>query len=652
MFDVPLSAATDELTTGIEFEEDFLHQFLRHRKYNSLRAFQYLQKYLNFRRSHSSIFQSIPDEHFKGNPATKFISVLPYRCPDGCIIILSEFGKWNPNDLSLEYLKREAIASFLQPLRCPKTQITGLKIIHDFKNTVKHMRYCTPQNVLLVYNAACVMGSAYLHINDKNINSKINNKLNNIKKFIDSCENTITDKTQIVITAQQKLNGVKVLEEEVETLFKQYLDIEEDEKSSNKSDEEMLELLEERDEIELSLKCLLSKYNVNEVAMIENKSNHDSDLKSYVDHIELKSKLPEIPLPIFYGKIEEFSNFKNQFVSLMSDNKELTNDQKLFYLKADLRGEAKLIETSDDTFESLFSALEERFENKRAVVDIHIQNMLKIEKLNFESSKGLRNITDTINKSLRALKSFKLDCNNLANAILVNIILERLDKDTRKAYELFIQTKGIPSLNELLKFLESRAMVLDQLGNTPSNNKFRKEFQGSAYKSKNFFVNSNKGNHVIKKCILCTIDHPLHKCYEFLKLSIAKRIEFIEKHHLCRNCLKMHNAPRKSTFLCRECHKSGHNSLIHLDSKNQSNITPSNITQSNANFVPLESNTIHNVNSERYVSSSETQSMTNVGATLTSNTKVSSNILCTVQLLIENEYGQKIKIKAILDSGS
>ncbi|GBL82131.1 hypothetical protein AVEN_252332-1 [Araneus ventricosus] len=138
-------------------------------------------------------------------------------------------------------------------------------------------------------------------------------KLTIIKKFIDSCENAMTDKTQIVITAEAKWR----LEEELETLFKQYLDIEEDEKSSNKSDKEMLKLLEERDEIEVSLKCLLSKYNVNDVAMIENKSNHDSELKSYVDHIQLKSKLPEIPLPIFYGKIEGFSNFKNQFVSLI-----------------------------------------------------------------------------------------------------------------------------------------------------------------------------------------------------------------------------------------------------------------------------------------------------------------------------------------------
>ncbi|GBN04524.1 hypothetical protein AVEN_135896-1 [Araneus ventricosus] len=105
----------------------------------------------------------------------------------------------------------------------------------------------------------------------------------------------------------------------------------------------------------------------------------------------------------------------------------------------------------------------------------------------------------------------------------------------------------------------------------------------------------------------------------------------------------MHNAPCKSTFLCRECHKSGHNSLIHLDSENQSSITQSNITQSNANFFPLESDTR---NTEE-----KTQDGSNAGATLTSNTRA-SNILCTAQLPIENAYGQKINLKAIVDSGS
>ncbi|GBN72534.1 hypothetical protein AVEN_90093-1 [Araneus ventricosus] len=183
--------SADKLTTGIEFEEDFLQQFLRQRKYNSLKAFQCLQKYLNFRRSHSSIFQSIPDEHFKRSPSTELLSVLPYRCPDGCAIILCELGKWNPNDLSLEYLKRGAMASFLQPLRCPMTQITGYKIIHDFKDTFKHIRYCTPQNVLLIYNAAFELLSL--------ISSKSNNVGSESISGKSSSISSISDLSSVII---------------------------------------------------------------------------------------------------------------------------------------------------------------------------------------------------------------------------------------------------------------------------------------------------------------------------------------------------------------------------------------------------------------------------------------------------------------------
>ncbi|GBN24185.1 hypothetical protein AVEN_144789-1 [Araneus ventricosus] len=85
----------------------------------------------------------------------------------------------------------------------------------------------------------------------------IKTKLTNIQKFAQTCS-TIDDQRKIVISAQQKLNSVKVMKEEFETLFKQYLDIEEDEKSSKKWEEDMLELLEERDEIEERLKCLFS----------------------------------------------------------------------------------------------------------------------------------------------------------------------------------------------------------------------------------------------------------------------------------------------------------------------------------------------------------------------------------------------------------
>ncbi|GBO24361.1 hypothetical protein AVEN_273454-1 [Araneus ventricosus] len=85
------------------------------------------------------------------------------------------------------------------------------------------------------------------------------------------------------------------MKEELETLLNQYLDIEE---ASIKSDEEMMAIEEERDEIEVRVKCLLSKHNVNLTEIIENKSNQNSDSKSYIGLIALKSKLPEILLTL------------------------------------------------------------------------------------------------------------------------------------------------------------------------------------------------------------------------------------------------------------------------------------------------------------------------------------------------------------------
>ncbi|GFU35498.1 uncharacterized protein TNCV_564081 [Trichonephila clavipes] len=78
-------------------------------------------------------------------------------------------------------------------------------------------------------------------------------------------------------------------------------------------------------------------------------------------------RLPQIPLPEFSGVIAEFSNFKNQFINLISNNEQLNDSQKPYYLRASLKGEAKLLESPSDSFDSLFKALEDRYENKTAV---------------------------------------------------------------------------------------------------------------------------------------------------------------------------------------------------------------------------------------------------------------------------------------------
>ncbi|GFT46379.1 integrase catalytic domain-containing protein [Trichonephila clavipes] len=89
---------------------------------------------------------------------------------------------------------------------------------------------------------------------------------------------------------------------------------------------------------------------------------------------------PQIPLPEFSGVIAEFSNFKNQFINLISNNEQLNDSQKLYYVRASLKGEAKLLESPSDSFDSLFKALEDRYENKRQLIDSHVLEIINYEK--------------------------------------------------------------------------------------------------------------------------------------------------------------------------------------------------------------------------------------------------------------------------------
>ncbi|GFW87492.1 uncharacterized protein TNCV_1301371 [Trichonephila clavipes] len=96
-----------------------------------------------------------------------------------------------------------------------------------------------------------------------------------------------------------------------------------------------------------------------------------------------------------------------------------SESQKLYYLKASLQGDAKLLEAVDDSFESLITALKTRFENKRLLTETHINAILEIEKLTSESARDIRTMTDILSKNIRALKLLGFERNNLSDLILL-----------------------------------------------------------------------------------------------------------------------------------------------------------------------------------------------------------------------------------------
>ncbi|GFV52374.1 DUF1758 domain-containing protein [Trichonephila clavipes] len=101
------------------------------------------------------------------------------------------------------------------------------------------------------------------------------------------------------------------------------------------------------DNLEVSLNTLLESSNVN-----------TSELSVKNDFANYNVKLPSINLPEFSGQYIDWLQFKSQFVSLIHDNTCLSDSQKLYYLQSALKGHAKQLQTVNDSYSSLFEALE------------------------------------------------------------------------------------------------------------------------------------------------------------------------------------------------------------------------------------------------------------------------------------------------------
>lgn len=90
--------------------------------------------------------------------------------------------------------------------------------------------------------------------------------------------------------------------------------------------------------------------------------------------------------------------FKIELNNIVTNNEKLSEIQKLHYIHAALKNEIKRIETIEDTFASLFKALENGFENKRTIVNIHLKCIIVSEKIIPESFYESRWLIDAINK--------------------------------------------------------------------------------------------------------------------------------------------------------------------------------------------------------------------------------------------------------------
>lgn len=266
-------------------------------------------------------------------------------------------------------------------------------------------------------------------------------------------------------------------------------------------------------------------------------------------------KLPKITIPIFSGDYSEWTSFRDLFMSLIHNNPNLDNVQKLHYLKAHLAGEAdqllRHVSVSDANYSEAWTLLNNRFSNRKYLSNCLLQRLISQPIIAHESSKAIKALLDTTADCLTGLKNQGVDVSSW-DLIVIYLLSSKLDSETRKLWEAQInKTDDFPTTEQFKLFLEHRFRSLEFL----------------VLKSKpvptNIRVNVHHATTVV--CQFCSESHRLFNCKSFAAESIETRREFARINSLCYNCM----VPGYSAFLCRQisrCHKCNkkHHSLLHI----------------------------------------------------------------------------------------
>lgn len=131
---------------------------------------------------------------------------------------------------------------------------------------------------------------------------------------------------------------------------------------------------------------------------------------------------------------------------------------------------------------------------------------------------------------------------------------------------------------------------------------------------------------------MCKGTHNIYQCAEFLKLPVQSRIQEVQKHKLCFNCLRTNHLNKDCTSgHCKKCSKK-HNTLLHREE------TTSQDNSSKANASEATSGSQEDTNSK--VSCNHTSKM---------ETPV---ILATALVSLRDSQGNQRDCRALLDGGA
>lgn len=225
--------------------------------------------------------------------------------------------------------------------------------------------------------------------------------------------------------------------------------------------------------------------------------------------LKFNANLPKLRIPLFEGKYNQWSSFYDICSAFIHENNTLSDREKLFYLKSNLHGEAlkifEVIPSTADNYHISLELLVERYNKKDSIIYEHMEAIFNIPSVIKDTAISLRSIISYANQHLRVLSTLVVTIENW-DPLLINMLSQKLDGESRRAFEMHKSQVNKISLIEFYKFIDNGSTTL--AGVEISDNHLNQ-------KSRIALITTDKKAINKYKCPLCDENHYLYFCNNF-----------------------------------------------------------------------------------------------------------------------------------------
>ncbi|XP_071643017.1 uncharacterized protein [Temnothorax longispinosus] len=298
-----------------------------------------------------------------------------------------------------------------------------------------------------------------------------------------------------------------------------------------------------------------------------------------------------------------------------------------------LKGEASAaiehLALTSENFAVAWQIFSSRYENRRQLIGTHLNKLFSLPAVNAKSAQELRALRDRVNATIAALKNLARPVEQWSN-ILVFLITQKLDTLSREAWEIkLVHSVDYPTYTDLDAFLESRVRAFDSILPFAAD---KANDPAAKTKAKSKAIASHTVSASKLSCPVCSEQHLLYQCNEFVNKTPVQRYELVRKFKRCLNCFSSKHQAKECTSSrsCKTCQKRHHTLLHFPDSSKQSD---ENASSSSPQVEPASADVASHL----------------VAGTIAPPLQI---FLATAQIRVYSGHGRFQTVRALLDQGS